>query len=177
MTDEDIWTALQSIYQRLPSLTFGYAEWFPAYIFPWLNAISIPCLAAMKTTGATAATLTNVFGGSLNNEGLGLFSLSFDWQYVRTGCLAPSEQQVRKADENVNMTTDHFLPDQSSSEPAVTPGCRLHCVLRSHAGHLLHRCLGLAVAALHVHVAQASQRNDLPVRSRLPRRCSGPCRA
>lgn len=37
----------------------------------------------MKTTGSTAAALTNVFGGSINNEGMGLFSLSFDWQYVR----------------------------------------------------------------------------------------------
>lgn len=57
-------------------------EFFPAYIWPWLNAVSIPCLASMKATGATAAVLTNLFGGSLNNEGLGLFSLSFDWQYL-----------------------------------------------------------------------------------------------
>lgn len=57
-------------------------EFFPAYIWPWLNAISIPCLAAMHATGAKAAVLTNLFGGSLNNEGLGLFSISLDWQYV-----------------------------------------------------------------------------------------------
>lgn len=36
----------------------------------------------MKTTGAKAEVLTNLFGGSLNNEGLGLFSISLDWQYV-----------------------------------------------------------------------------------------------
>lgn len=58
-------------------------ESFPAYIWPWLNSISIPCLAAMHTTGSKAAVLTNIFGGALNNEGLGLFSLSLDWQYVR----------------------------------------------------------------------------------------------
>ena len=57
-------------------------EIFPAYIFPWLNSVSIPCLASMHATGNNAATLTNIFGGSLNNEGLGLFTLSFDWQYV-----------------------------------------------------------------------------------------------
>ncbi|KAM5377925.1 hypothetical protein ACJZ2D_004829 [Fusarium nematophilum] len=57
-------------------------EFFPAYIFPWLNSVSIPCLAAMKATGSKAATLTNVFGGATNNEGMGLFSLSFDWQYI-----------------------------------------------------------------------------------------------
>lgn len=63
------------------SCMFAY-EFFPAYIFPWLNSISIPCLAAMHATGAKAATLTNIFGGASNNEGLGLFSLSLDWQYI-----------------------------------------------------------------------------------------------
>ncbi len=58
-------------------------EFFPAYMFPWLNSVSVPCLAAMKATGNKAAILTNLFGGSINNEGLGLFSFSFDWQYVR----------------------------------------------------------------------------------------------
>jgi hypothetical protein len=60
---------------------FAY-EFFPAYIFPWLNSVSVPCLAAMNATGSKAAVLTNLFGGATNNEGLGLFSLSFDWQYV-----------------------------------------------------------------------------------------------
>ena len=58
-------------------------EWFPAYMFPFLNSFSIPCLASMHATGSKAGVLTNLFGGSINNEGLGLFSLSFDWQYVR----------------------------------------------------------------------------------------------
>ncbi|KAK1756775.1 OPT oligopeptide transporter [Echria macrotheca] len=57
-------------------------EFFPAYIFPWLNSVSIPCLAAMNAVGDKAAILKNVFGGALNNEGLGLLSLSFDWQYI-----------------------------------------------------------------------------------------------
>ncbi|EHK19417.1 uncharacterized protein TRIVIDRAFT_58191 [Trichoderma virens Gv29-8] len=57
-------------------------EFFPAYIFPFLNSISIPCLAAMHATGSKAAVLTNLFGGATNNEGLGLFSFSFDWQYI-----------------------------------------------------------------------------------------------
>ena len=60
---------------------FAY-EFFPAYIFPWLNSVSIPCLASMKATGTTGDTLRNLFGGASNNEGLGLFSLSFDWQYI-----------------------------------------------------------------------------------------------
>ncbi|KAH8646190.1 OPT oligopeptide transporter [Xylariales sp. PMI_506] len=60
---------------------FAY-EFLPAYIWPWLNSVSIPCLAAMHATGQTAATLTNIFGGSYNNEGLGLFNFTFDWQYI-----------------------------------------------------------------------------------------------
>ena len=61
---------------------FAY-EWFPAYMWPWLNSVSIPCLASMHATGNKASILTNLFGGSINNEGLGLFNFSFDWQYVR----------------------------------------------------------------------------------------------
>ena len=36
----------------------------------------------MHATGEKAKVLTNLFGGALNNEGLGLFSISLDWQYV-----------------------------------------------------------------------------------------------
>lgn len=79
----------QDIKSSKPIRWFWYAfgsmfvyEFLPAYIWPWLNAVSIPCLAAMHATGEKAAILTNIFGGSLNNEGLGLFNISFDWQYV-----------------------------------------------------------------------------------------------
>ena len=57
-------------------------EFLPAYIWPWLNSVSIPCLASMHAIGAKAETLTMLFGGATNNEGLGLFTLSFDWQYI-----------------------------------------------------------------------------------------------
>ncbi|QSZ32256.1 hypothetical protein DSL72_001830 [Monilinia vaccinii-corymbosi] len=79
----------QDIKSSQPLRYFWYAfgsmftyEFFPAYIFPWLNSVSIPCLAASKATGSKAAVLTNLFGGATNNEGLGLFTLSFDWQYI-----------------------------------------------------------------------------------------------
>ncbi|KAH8758991.1 OPT oligopeptide transporter [Diaporthe sp. PMI_573] len=76
---------------------FAY-EWFPAYMFPWLNSVSIPCLAAMKATGSKAAVLTNLFGGSINNEGIGLFSLSFDWQYITSfNTSLPLKLQVHAA--------------------------------------------------------------------------------
>ncbi|KAM7190826.1 OPT oligopeptide transporter [Rhypophila sp. PSN 637] len=57
-------------------------QFVPAYIWPQLNSISIPCLAAEETTGETANLLGNLFGGSANNQGLGLFSISLDWQYL-----------------------------------------------------------------------------------------------
>ncbi|KAJ6113800.1 OPT oligopeptide transporter [Penicillium sp. IBT 18751x] len=79
----------QNLKNSKPLRYFWYAftgmalyEIFPAYIFVWLNSVSIPCLAAMKATGNKAAVLTNLFGGASNNEGLGLFSFSFDWQYI-----------------------------------------------------------------------------------------------
>lgn len=36
----------------------------------------------MKATGEKAGHLTRIFGGATNNEGLGLFTVSLDWQYV-----------------------------------------------------------------------------------------------
>lgn len=63
----------------------GLYEIIPAYIMPWLNSVSVPCLASMKATSTnTQAILTNLFGGAESNEGLGLFSLSFDWQYIQS---------------------------------------------------------------------------------------------
>ncbi|KAH6639911.1 oligopeptide transporter-like protein [Truncatella angustata] len=59
-----------------------FYEFFPAYMWPWLNSISIPCLASMNATGEKASVLTNLFGGATNNEGLGLFSITLDWQYI-----------------------------------------------------------------------------------------------
>ena len=54
----------------------------PAYIIPWLNSVSIPCLASQKATGSKAAILTNLFGGSLSNEGLGILNFSYVTSYV-----------------------------------------------------------------------------------------------
>ncbi|KAK8152450.1 OPT oligopeptide transporter protein-domain-containing protein [Phyllosticta citrichinensis] len=76
---------------------FAY-EWLPAYVWPWLNSVSIPCMASMKATGSTGKTLTQVFGGASNNQGLGLFSLSFDWQYITSLSTAlPLKLQVHRA--------------------------------------------------------------------------------
>ncbi|KAF5366856.1 hypothetical protein D9758_006513 [Tetrapyrgos nigripes] len=55
-------------------------EWFPEYIAPLLTGVSIFCLARRDS-----AWVTRLFGGAAGNEGLGLFSLCLDWNYVGSG--------------------------------------------------------------------------------------------
>ncbi|KAG0707311.1 OPT oligopeptide transporter protein-domain-containing protein [Suillus ampliporus] len=55
-------------------------ELFPEWIFPLLTGFSIICLAAPNN-----AAVSRVFGGSNGNEGLGLLSICFDWQYISGG--------------------------------------------------------------------------------------------
>jgi len=55
-------------------------EMLPEYLFPLLTGFSIFCLADQNN-----AVFTNVFGGSNGNEGLGLLSICFDWQYISGG--------------------------------------------------------------------------------------------
>lgn len=55
-------------------------EWFPEYIAPTLTGISIFCLANRRS-----AWFTRIFGGAAGNEGLGMFSICFDWNYVGSG--------------------------------------------------------------------------------------------
>lgn len=50
--------------------------------FPTLNGFSVFCFASTKASPSTRAVFTNIFGGGNGNEGLGLLSLSFDWQYI-----------------------------------------------------------------------------------------------
>lgn len=55
-------------------------EIVPEWIMPILTGFSIFCLADQHS-----ATFTNIFGGASGNEGLGLFSFCFDWQYISGG--------------------------------------------------------------------------------------------
>ena len=57
-------------------------EIIPSYIFPLLNGFSIFCLASQNASPNVQDVFTNIFGGADGNEGLGLLSLSFDWQYI-----------------------------------------------------------------------------------------------
>ncbi|KIK66315.1 hypothetical protein GYMLUDRAFT_93594 [Collybiopsis luxurians FD-317 M1] len=55
-------------------------QWIPEYIAPLLTGFSIFCLARRNS-----AWVTRIFGGAAGNEGLGLFSFCFDWNYVGSG--------------------------------------------------------------------------------------------
>jgi hypothetical protein len=57
-------------------------EVIPAYMFPLLNGVSIVCLATQRASPSALNAITNIFGGSNANEGLGLLNFSFDWQYL-----------------------------------------------------------------------------------------------
>ena len=66
---------------------------FPTYIMPVLSGVSIFCL-----TNQHSLMVTNIFGGSMANEGLGLLALSFDWNMIGmkafTSTLATNSSQV-----------------------------------------------------------------------------------
>ncbi|GAA5917230.1 hypothetical protein JCM5296_002400 [Sporobolomyces johnsonii] len=55
-------------------------EFIPEFVAPTLTGISIFCLARRNS-----AWFTRIFGGSNGNEGLGMFALCFDWNYVGSG--------------------------------------------------------------------------------------------
>ncbi|KAI3533453.1 oligopeptide transporter 8 [Colletotrichum abscissum] len=64
--------------------SIGMFIWEPivSYVWPWLNGISIPCLASMKAAPPTRKILMTIFGGINSNEGQGIFNFSLDWQYI-----------------------------------------------------------------------------------------------
>lgn len=67
-----------------------------------MSAVSIICLI-----NHTSPVLRNVFGGGSNNEGMGLLSWSFDWNYIGSDCLyLPLEMQLNKSVLRVVLLTD-----------------------------------------------------------------------
>ena len=73
-------------------------EIIPSYIFPLLNGVSIFCLASQHGSPRVQDVFTNIFGGADGNEGLGLFSLSFDWQYITSASVPHARNRCRRAD-------------------------------------------------------------------------------
>ncbi|PPR06785.1 hypothetical protein CVT24_011285 [Panaeolus cyanescens] len=66
-----------------------FYEIIPAYMFPLLNGVNIFCLSSQKASASTVNFFTNLFGGTDGNEGLGLASISFDWQYIGSTYVVP----------------------------------------------------------------------------------------
>jgi len=52
-------------------------EVLPEYLMPILTGVSVFCLAKPDSL-----LITNIFGGSNGNEGLGVLSLGLDWQFI-----------------------------------------------------------------------------------------------
>ncbi|KAI0923949.1 hypothetical protein AcV5_009341 [Taiwanofungus camphoratus] len=70
-------------------------EVIPSYIFPLMNGINIVCLATQRASTNVLNTITNLFGGTDSNEGLGFLSISFDWQYITSSYMSlPLIQQA-----------------------------------------------------------------------------------
>ncbi|KAJ2920656.1 hypothetical protein H1R20_g16438, partial [Candolleomyces eurysporus] len=76
-------------------------EIIPAYIFPLLNGVSVFCLASQKAPQHIVDIFTNLFGGTDGNEGLGLLSLSFDWQYIGSAWVQVLFLSPLSANENI----------------------------------------------------------------------------
>ncbi|KIM46796.1 hypothetical protein M413DRAFT_440366 [Hebeloma cylindrosporum] len=70
-------------------------EIIPAYMFPLLNGVNVVCLASQKASSKTRDIITNLFGGTNGNEGMGFLSISFDWQYISSAYMSlPLVQQA-----------------------------------------------------------------------------------
>jgi hypothetical protein len=103
--------------------------------FPLLNGISIPCLASQGASDSVRKTITNVFGGSVANEGLGFLALSFDWQYIGSFYMSlPLVQQGDLGDERLTSEADY--PSVGVYSQLVGWPVYMLC---SHGGHILQR--------------------------------------
>ncbi|CAO1623190.1 unnamed protein product [Sympodiomycopsis kandeliae] len=85
---------------KIFSIAMGAAfvwEIIPSWIAPWLNGISIPCLASMHASHSVRKTISRIFGGAAPNEGLGFLSISLDTQFVSFGQFAgyPLKWQIQ----------------------------------------------------------------------------------
>jgi OPT oligopeptide transporter protein len=100
------WTAFAAM--------FTY-EIIPSYIFPLLNGFNIFCLSSQHASPSVQNAFTNIFGGADSNEGLGLFSLSFDWQYIGSGLVPSAGDTPIHADHTVNSVMSLPLIQQANS--------------------------------------------------------------
>ena len=77
-------------------------------MFPLLTGLSIFCLA-----NPNSQDFTRIFGGSNGNEGLGLLSICFDWQYISGGTSTISQDVVNHT-STVTRYQSHGDPSEST---------------------------------------------------------------
>ncbi|WVQ69093.1 uncharacterized protein L199_007306 [Kwoniella botswanensis] len=82
-------------------------EPFASYIWPWVNGISIPCLASMHAPTKPRTIIKNIFGGANSNEGQGILSISLDWQYVTSKYMALP--LIQQANTWVGLVISYFM--------------------------------------------------------------------
>jgi OPT family small oligopeptide transporter len=79
---EKVKPKLKIFYITFAALFFW--EILPEYMFLMLVGFSIPCLAAPNNP-----IVSRLFGGANGNEGLGILSLCFDWNYIGSPMVQP----------------------------------------------------------------------------------------
>lgn len=85
-------------------------EVIPAYMFPLLNGVNVVCLATQKASPKAVDFITNLFGGTDGNEGLGFLSFSFDWQYISSGYATISVSIFLRETEPISFSRYMSLP-------------------------------------------------------------------
>ena len=73
---------------------------------PWLNGISLPCLASIHAPHHIRQTISKIFGGAAPNQGLGFLAISLDTQYVSFGQFGESAACYEM---RASPATDHFV--------------------------------------------------------------------
>ena len=82
-------------------------ETIPEYLMPVLTAVSVFCLAQRNDMN-----FTRIFGGGNGNEGLGVLSFCFDFQYITSAALflpaIVSTNSFRFRRRSADPMSDHF---------------------------------------------------------------------
>lgn len=95
--------------------TFCY-EPIAAYIAPWLNGVSVFCLASMGAPMRIRKHIARIFGGASSNQGLGILSLSFDPQYVSPSNFAGFPLKVSDV---IQRASRRYFADEPMFSPHV----------------------------------------------------------
>lgn len=110
---------------------FAFLEPITSYIAPTFNGISVFCLASQKAPSHLRAEFNRMFGGANNNQGLGLFSLSFDWCVSRSSSSDSAVLMLTSATSSLQ-AIHHLEVHVASSHPASQLVGRMYVKLSSN---------------------------------------------